>query len=67
MSLKDIITEDLFIFQIFVSAKKRRLFFVFCFFFFYLALEFKSLLTLRLTRIEILTTKKTEIKCAMFK
>ena len=41
------------------------LFFVVCFF--YLALVFKSLLTLRLTRIEILTTKKTEIKCAMFK
>ena len=47
--------------------KRGDVFFVFCFVFFYLALEFKSLLTLRLTRIEILTTKKTEIKCAMFK
>ena len=47
--------------------KRGDFFCVLFFFFFYLALEFKSSLTLRLTRIEILTTKKTEIKCAMFK
>ena len=51
----------------FSTLLKRGDCFLFCFFFFYLALEFKSLLTVRLTRIEILTTKKTEIKCARFK
>ena len=51
----------------FSTLLKRGDFFLCFFFFFYLALEFKSSLTLRLTRIEILTTKKTEIKCAMFK
>ena len=41
--------------------KRGDFFLCFVLFFFYLALEFKSSLTLRLTRIEILTTKKLRL------